>query len=304
MKSKKKYVGKKPSRKPYRRKLIYGAIVVAAVILGFLVYSSSQRPQNKPSNKFPFKAAIIDHLGKGGPNPWPNETFVNAVENMLETYGFQVDYYESENVTVNFYRSLPTRGYGLAIFRVHSTIVEGLNLIGLFTSEPYVAGKYPYPGLLEAWYNQSSSERYFGIAPGFIEASMGGYFENTIVVLMGCNGLTYNTAAEAFVNRGAKVCIGWNGLVSAPHTDQATEYLIRCLVVNKWTINDAVNATMEEIGPELVYESQQGYKTVLKYYPSTAGNFTIPFAVSSFSHRIFGIAVIFMKDELKAGSSI
>jgi len=298
MKSRKKYVGKKPSKKPYRRKLIYGVIVVVAVILGFLVYSSSQRPPNKPSNNFPFKAGIIDQLGKEtGPTPpfYPNNTFINATKNMLETYGFKVDYHESEDVTVNFYRSLPTRGYGLIIFRVHSAIIQGLDQsVGLFTSEPYGSeNPYPYVGLVKAFYNESSSERYFGIAPRFIEVSMDGSFENTIVILMGCNGLTYDTTAEAFVNRGAKVCIGWNGLVSAHHTDRATEYLIQRLVVNRWTVENAVEATNATIGPDLAYESE------LEYYPPAGGNFAIPFGVSSFSLRIFETAAVLTKEKLR-----
>ena len=94
--------------------------------------------------------------------------------------------------------------------------------------------------------------------------------------------------------------------MSAPHTDRATEYLIQCLVVNRWTVEAAVDATMEEIGPDLAYVSQQGYNTTLKYYPPAEGNFAIPTPtiVSSFSYRIFGSAVILMKDEPKASLSI
>ena len=246
---------------------------------------------------------MIDQLGKKtGPSPpfYPTETFVNSLKNTLESYGFQVDYYECENTTVNFYKSLLARGYGsygLTIFRVHSAIIEGQNLVGLFTNETYVEAKYHYEGLVKAYFFEEPNKYYFGIAPRFIEAY--GSFENTIVILMGCNGLRYNTTAEAFVNKGAKAVIGWDGLVSANHTDQATEYLIQRLVANRWTVKAAVDATMEVIGPETTY----GYNTILKYYPPP-GDFTIPTAVSILSYRIFGVIVTLTKEELKTGSGI
>jgi hypothetical protein len=120
---------------------------------------------------------------------------------------------------------------------------------------------------------------------------MYGSFENTIVILMGCNGLRYNKTAEAFLNKGAKACIGWNGLVSARHTDCATEYLIQCLVANRWTVKAAVDATMQEVGPELAYESQQGYKTVLKYYPPP-GDFAIPTILNSLPSESLGLVIL------------
>ncbi len=91
---------------------------------------------------------------------------------------------------------------------------------------------------------------------------------------MGCDGLKYNTMAEAFRRKGAKVWIGWDGLVSTPHTDHATTRLLQHLAVEN-TVNDAVGNTMNEVGPEERYFQDQGYNSTLKYYPIAAGGYKI-----------------------------
>lgn len=58
--------------------------------------------------------------------------------------------------------------------------------------------------------------------------------------MMGCDGLKYNTAAEAFIGKGAKVYISWNGPVSADRSDQATIQLLQSLLQEKQTIREAV----------------------------------------------------------------
>jgi len=66
--------------------------------------------------------------------------------------------------------------------------------------------------------------------------------------------------AEAFVERGAKVYIGWRQSVLADHTDQATELLLKHLITERKIINQSVTETMTEMGPY----------PVLAYYPPEA----------------------------------
>ena len=87
---------------------------------------------------------------------------------------------------------------------------------------------------------------------------------------MGCDGLTYAEMAEALIQKGAKVYIGWNAMVSSSRTDQATMQLLQHLITEKQTVNQAVAETMEEIGPD------QAYNSVLVYYPHELGNYAIP----------------------------
>jgi len=280
MKSEKKLARKKTRKHVLKKRLAYGAIVVAVIVLVFLVYSSRQKSSDNVDN-FLFKAAIVDHLSKGGSVPWPNQTFINSSRDALEAADFTVSIHDEE-LNVNFYRSIPTNGFGLIIFRVHSAIVEGSTSLGLFTSElydesklapggPYAGDYQQYPNaLVEAFYNESGTH-YFAIAPDFVQYCMQGRFQNTIIILMGCDGLKFNSTAEAFVSKGAKVCIGWSGLVDASHTDRATDYLLNCLVTRRFGVSDAVNETMQVVGPD------PSYGSVLKYYPASAASYVIPY---------------------------
>ena len=118
MKRKRKFKRRK------RRKLKYGSIAFSVVLLCFFMYFSLHQPdQTNRSNinqGFPYKAAIVDHLSLTA----PNQTFIQTATNTLKQAGYRVDYYSGEKVNVEFYRNLPTHGYGLIILRVHSTATE------------------------------------------------------------------------------------------------------------------------------------------------------------------------------------
>jgi hypothetical protein len=120
--------------------------------------------------------------------------------------------------------------------------------------------KVSYPG---------SDEVFFGVRSDFITSSMKGRFDGTAIVLMGCNGLTTTRTAEAFIEKGAKAVVGWSELVSASHTDEATERLLEHLVVDGLTVGEAVEKTTAELGPDPAYGS------VLRVYPPEAAASTI-----------------------------
>jgi hypothetical protein len=223
----------------------------------------------------PTKAALVDHLSL----TFPNQSFIDNTTEILEQAGYTVDYYPGEEVTVEFYKNLPTHGYRLMILRVHSSATElqgeGLaqSTVAFFSSEPYSRTKYVYEQrasrLVVAHYPMPEPSYYFAILPEFITANTEGRLQNTIIVMMGCEGLTSTKMAEAFIEKGAKACIGWSGPVSASHTDQATTRLLSHLLGERQTIEQAVENTMEEIGPDPVYNSR------LVYYPVSSGNYTI-----------------------------
>jgi len=224
----------------------------------------------------PAKAALVDHLSL----TFPNQSFIDNTTEILEQAGYTVDYYPGEEVTVEFYKNLPTHGYELIILRVHSSATELQEKefvespVAFFTSEPYSQTKYVYEQLTDqlvvAYYAMPESSYYFAIQPEFIAANAKGRFQNTIIVTMGCEGLTNTRMAEAFVEKGAKAYIGWSQSVSASHTDQAIIYLLTHLLTEKQTIEQAVENTMEEVGPDPAYNS------VLLYYPLKSRNYVIP----------------------------
>jgi hypothetical protein len=87
--------------------------------------------------------------------------------------------------------------------------------------------------------------------------------------MMGCEGLNNTRMAEAFIEKGAKVYIGWTSSVSASYTDQATAHLLQHLIAEKQTIKQAIDNTMKEVGLDLAYSSTLGY------YPLESGDCSI-----------------------------
>jgi hypothetical protein len=265
-----------------RERRIATAIFLAFILLivifsSYFTYNFLNQPQNQTTNPASSQpeAAIVDQLSL----TFPNQTFIETATNTLKQAGYTVDYYAGEEVTVEFYRNLPTHGYGLIILRVHSSAAElqGKEFvetpIGIFTSESYSQTKYVYEQLtdqlLMASYTMPQPPYYFGIVPKFVTSSMKGTLQNTIIIMMGCEGLNNTKMAEAFIQKGAKAYIGWKGAVSASHTDTATTRLLQHLITEKQTINQAIDNTMKEVGPD------PSYKSVLLYHPSKVGEQTI-----------------------------
>jgi hypothetical protein len=267
--SKKKHRGTKARVQAYKRRLSYigaaitVAILVVIVISGFIVYSFlKSSPYQASSQTFQLKAAIVDHLSLTA----PNQTFVQTATNTLEKAGYTVDYYPGKEVTVEFYRNLPTHNYDLIILRVHSAPGDKTSSVWLFTSEPYSKTKYVYEQLTDRvsratpqmpWTELLSGNYpcYFAVGPEFVKNSMNGRFENTTVILMGCNGLTYQSLGDAFITKGAKVYVSWSGPVSASHTDQATALLLKQLITQKQTIRKAITETTKAVGRDPAYNS-------------------------------------------------
>jgi hypothetical protein len=267
--------------KKRRRTLAYClvAVAAAALFLGLLVYSflpqksatNSDGSEQQPAAA-PQKIALVDQLSV----QWPDPMFDQTAQAILNKTGFQVDYYPGKDVTVDFYRTLPSHNYKLIVFRVHSTgdtAVQGEPpWVVFFTSENYSKTAYVqeqtdmrlvYVKFLD------SDQRYFGISPAFVVLSMEGTFNNTMIIAMGCEGLKYDSMAMAFIEKGAKDFISWNGTVSESHTDNATLFLLRHLVTEKKTIGEAVNETMNDVGPDPTY------KSILTFYPDNADEFTL-----------------------------
>lgn len=203
------------------------------------------------------RAVIIDEAALTA----PDKPFVEAAIALLQQAGYVVDYYSGRDVTVDLFRNLPAQNYGFIIFRGHSAALFD-NLV-LFTDEPYSedahvddqrAGR-----LVEVHWNAECIDepRFFGIMPEFIENLDGG-FNGATVLITGCWGLDPNTTAAAFVEKGASVVVGWDGLVRADHTDAATERLLQHLLVDRLPAAEAVDRTKAEIGPDPDYGSTLG----------------------------------------------
>jgi hypothetical protein len=275
----KKY--KKPPKLP--RKRLYAIIAASLVVVSILaVYSFGGQPSSGSSEP---KAAIIDQLSST--EEFTNATFVNTATDILTAAGYQVTYYKGSDINVDFYQTLPTHGYRILIFRVHSALRLANSTTGVltapldfFTSEGYSVETHVEMQELNqldiVMYNQTSAIRYFGINPNFVFDGMEGNFQGATIILEGCNGLDglgrSETMLQALVYRGAKAIIGWNASVSMDHADTATLDFLNQLLVDNQTVGEAINATANEIGPDLAYNNH------LLYYPSRAlgcGNNTV-----------------------------
>ena len=229
-------------------------VLPAAGIAGWLLLSGS-------GESGPPSAAIVDQLSL----TFPNQDFIDEATAILTGAGYVVDYFPGEEVTVEFYRLLPDKGYDMILLRAHSDRLEGewqgepVDETILFTSEAWDDDLYledrANKRLTSARYFDGG-DRFFGISPDFVEDRMKGGFDGALIIAMGCDATGSSRTAEAFINKGASAFIGWNELVSASHTDLATETLLRHLVIDDLPAQEAVSQTMADVGPDPAYHSE------------------------------------------------
>ncbi len=242
------------------------ALTVVLILAGLLIYYFFFPKAPTVYEAIPKTAAIVDQLAMTN----PNAAFVTSVNETLTSAGVTVDYYNYSEVTVDFYRQLPSKRYSLIILRIHSGVGQYSGLTSLYTSEPH--GQWPH--YWEQLNNEvvaveyvSGGPIYFAITSKFVRNS--DTCRNSVIIMMGCDGLTITDMATAYIEKGAKAYISWNGPVSPGHTDTATGELIRNLALKNQTIAEAINNTMTVVGSDPNYHSQ------LAFYPSTASNYTL-----------------------------
>ena len=218
------------------------------------------------------RAAIVNQLYNAQPNP----LFISRTTEALEAYGFEVDLYQGDEVTVDFYRKLPAYGHKLIIFRVHSGLLskEGEMAEGtwLFTDEPHSRTKYVNERLARRIVKARTAENkpwVFAVGSEFVTNSMECRFNDTVIIMMGCYCLYFDDLAQAFAKKGASVYFGWDSNVGLAYVDQATINLIDNLCRKDMTMKEAVDKTMAEIGPDPDWGAQ------LRYFPTESGDKTI-----------------------------
>ncbi len=254
-------------------------VVVAALASGAWLFAVHTGGGQQPSRR----AAIVDQLSVRIPNP----SFVADATATLKQAGYTVDYYDADQVTVDFFRDLPTHDYGLIILRAHSAIPRKdlalpsdvpqavldkvMAQIGddvlLFTSQPYDSSAYvddqkAFRLFPVVYTGDSMANSYFAVSSFFVKSSMRGRFNGTTIILMGCSSLASDKTASALVDKGASGVVGWSDMVSPEHTDQATAQLLRHLLEDKLPLSKAVDITMSEVGPDPTYGSS------MSAYPS------------------------------------
>ena len=242
--------------------------VVIVALLGLTLFGGC----SAPSPELEAKAAIIDQLFVLK----PNQAFIDETTDVLEAYGFTVDVYHGDEITVDFYGKLPTYGYKLIIFRAHSGLLgrEGRTIkkTCLFTNQPYSETRHVTEQLTEQLAMARITEHYpwvFAIGAKFVTRSMEGQFDNTVIIMMGCSCLYLDDLAKAFIQKGASTYLGWDASVGLDYVDGAALNLIDNLCTKDMTVEQAIVKTMAVVGFDPDYHAR------LKYYPAKSGSQTI-----------------------------
>lgn len=250
-----------------------GVITVAiVVVLVIFIPSWTTNPPPPGSQTDGLKCAIVDQLYIVE----PNQVFIDYTTRTLEDFGFQVDIFQGEEITVDFYKKLPSYGYKLIIFRVHGGLLQNEtgvgNTIWMFTSEPYSRLRYFIAQMrdqVRAAGTSYDTRPLFAISPRFVTDCMQGDFNDTVIINMGCAAFYNDELAKMYVNKGASAYLAWDVSVGLHYVDDTTMTLIEKLCSEELTISSAVKTTMNEEGPD------PNNNAFLYYYPPTNGDKTL-----------------------------
>jgi len=252
------------------KKQVILKIILVAVIIGVTAAIFSINLQEETieieniSNSGIPRAAIIDQLH----NDKPNLEYQKNVTAYLTSAGYDVDLYTTDDITVNFYKKLPSMNYEFIVIRSHSlgdgTVEESASL---FTGEIYRKDRYmdeqyagqvgkglPYlPAEVErlGGWEMLKDETYFVVGAKLVDELMIGTFPNSIIVLGGCETTETTNLADSLLQRGASEIIGWNGLVTSKDNDKVIMQVLKETLVNDVDINKSVESVMEEFEQKL-----------------------------------------------------
>jgi len=118
-------------------------IVSFSVLFSFASQENIIQNESYSNNGLP-RAAILDQLH----SDIPSKDFQNKAAEYLETAGYEVDIYTTEELTVDFYKTLPKMNYEFIVFRTHAIGTDGpenfekKKSVALFTGESYADDKY------------------------------------------------------------------------------------------------------------------------------------------------------------------
>jgi len=257
---------------PKSKMLVLASIVAVTFVVSMLLIQNGDA--EIVAYDGPPKAAIIDQLY----DEMPNENFHQKATEYLEAAGYEVDTFTTKDVTVDFYKNLPTMNYKLVVVRTHGTETISGDDVVLFTGERYTDDKYiieqllgqvkKATPLLEITYranDNSSSEwiivndtyrylkspadqseraqnEFFAISPKLVE-SMNGKFQDTIFILGGCDTMSNPSMSNALIEKGGSEVFGWDDTVGSTDNDNFILFFLRFYLDEGYTIDQ----TMEKI---------------------------------------------------------
>jgi len=204
------------------------------------------------------KAVIIDQLY----DDFPNVDYQQTVIDYLYKAGYKVDLYTTKDITVDFYKELPSMNYEFIVIRSHALEdLPKLSSGAIFTGEEYTYERHtgdqlsghlwkgvPYPSahVNEVGWENLEDETYFLIGSKFVDDKMKGQFPNSVIILGGCDTTTNKLLTKSLLARGASTVVGWNGLIRYDHNDEIILEFLKEVLLDKIEIKFAVKSVMEK----------------------------------------------------------
>ena len=213
------------------------------------------------------RAAIIDQVH----NDLPNFELQAGAQRMLEDAGYQVDLYTTDEITVDFYKNLPSMNYHFILIRSHGGEDPNYEYpTRLFTGEKFSSEKYTaeqiyrqvgfgFPIYLEEFEELKESDQgfydnaYFTIGSKMVDDGMVGTFPDSIIIVGGCQSAKSNDLMESLVRRGASQVLGWYGTIETKDNDRAMIWLLEEILVKEVPLLDAVDELNEEMVLDFKY---------------------------------------------------
>ena len=218
------------------------------------------------------KAAIIDQLY----DDIPNLGFQQSAIKYFKTAGYEVDLFTTKDITVDFYKELPSMGYEFIVIRSHATTYyPKFASETIFTGEKYSHLKYsddqlsghilqaaPYgvPHLKKMTKDNQTIPTYFVIGSKFVEEKMVGKFPGSVIVLAGCFTAKSERLSQSLIDRGASVVVGWDSNILSTQNDTLILAFLEKMLVNGELVPEAVSSMTNEFRD---YKDPLG----LRYYP-------------------------------------
>jgi len=249
-------------------------IVAFSILITFALQESFTENEVYSSNGVP-RAAILDQLN----DDIPNKAFQEKATAYLEEAGYEVELFTTEQLTIDFYKTLPKMNYEFIVVRSHAIGSDGPDSfeeepVSIFTGEKYVDDKYIQEQLLgqlgkgapylssavevsvelsktdedssdgvvaeSSWRLLDTTNPYFLVGSKYVDELMEGRFPNSIVVLGGCSTLSNPSLAKSFINRGALSVVGWDRLVGSSRNDDGMLEFLENVLINDMEIDKAV----------------------------------------------------------------
>lgn len=215
-------------------------------------------------------AVIIDQLH----DSIPNKYFQDNAKQYLELAGYDVDIFTTQQITVDFYKNLPSMNYKYIVIRTHGLEdPEYNNATFLFTGEKYNLNKHISEQLAgqlgkgapiyEEERNLILEERenledsmYFLVGAKLVDELMVGEFPDSVILIGGCESVRNRDLATSLIWRGASEIVGWDRTIGSIENDRVMLAFLEKNLVDKEEIVDIVLELNDQYSSELQFSSE------------------------------------------------